>query len=316
MDVKFQVFISSTFEDLKDERRIVMEQILNLGHIPVGMELFQAGNDNQWAHIQRRIAECDYYLVIVAERYGSEEGGKSYTQLEYEWAVEQGIPVAAFLLDGEARASWPSSKVEHDKQHKVEAFRALCQKKLVKYWANGDQLGARVTTALVEMFRENPRPGWVRGNTASSAAALDELAKLSEEKRSLQSELEGYKAAASNAPPPEVQRRLDILSKKFLRDYIPELRGDDGMHLLSTFVAISRTLANVANEYDIYQTLEKLGLTYSSDWDALHPFIAELVANNLVSVTHVAASNGSRKMFGLTEYAKQFLMYAEGPKEE
>jgi hypothetical protein len=39
---KYQVFISSTFTDLIEERRSVTEVILGMGHVPVGMELFEA----------------------------------------------------------------------------------------------------------------------------------------------------------------------------------------------------------------------------------------------------------------------------------
>ncbi|WP_376703412.1 DUF4062 domain-containing protein [Mesorhizobium sp. ISC25] len=72
-----------------DERRSVIEAVLNLGHIPVGMEAFQASDDTQWDYIKRRIDDSDYYVLIVAERYGSELKGKSYTQMEYEYAVAQ-----------------------------------------------------------------------------------------------------------------------------------------------------------------------------------------------------------------------------------
>jgi len=36
MDVKYQVFVSSTFVDLEAERRSVIETILNLKPIPIG----------------------------------------------------------------------------------------------------------------------------------------------------------------------------------------------------------------------------------------------------------------------------------------
>ena len=107
MRVKYQIFISSTFIDLEDERRTVIERILNLGHMPVGMELFQAGDETQWDYIKKRILECDYYIVIVGERYGSEgPDGKSYTQMEYEFAVASGVPVAAFPLHKDASPSY------------------------------------------------------------------------------------------------------------------------------------------------------------------------------------------------------------------
>lgn len=82
MDVKYQIFVSSTYADLVDERRSVIESVLNLGHIPVGMEAFQASDDTLWDYIKRRIDDSDYYVLIVAERYGLELKGKSYTQME------------------------------------------------------------------------------------------------------------------------------------------------------------------------------------------------------------------------------------------
>jgi len=43
MKVKYQVFISSTFKDLIEERQAAVEAILKAGHIPAGMELFKSG---------------------------------------------------------------------------------------------------------------------------------------------------------------------------------------------------------------------------------------------------------------------------------
>lgn len=62
---KLQVFISSTFVDLKDERQAAVEAILKAGHIPAGMELFKAGDKSQWATIQRWIDESDVYMLIL-----------------------------------------------------------------------------------------------------------------------------------------------------------------------------------------------------------------------------------------------------------
>jgi hypothetical protein len=126
MNIKYQIFISSTYEDLIEERRKVIENIMNIGHIPTGMEMFQAGDVSQWHYIKNRILECDYYIVIIAERYGSEGSeGKSYTQMEYEFAVENKIPVAAFLLHEEARKSWPNCKVQSEKKIKCTAFESF-----------------------------------------------------------------------------------------------------------------------------------------------------------------------------------------------
>jgi hypothetical protein len=51
MNVKYQIFVSSTYEDLKDERNEIIKACLNMGHIPVGMEMFNAADEEQWAKL-------------------------------------------------------------------------------------------------------------------------------------------------------------------------------------------------------------------------------------------------------------------------
>ena len=62
---KLQVFVSSTYLDLKSERQTAVEAILKSGHIPAGMELFSAGNDSQLDTIRRWIDESDVYMLIL-----------------------------------------------------------------------------------------------------------------------------------------------------------------------------------------------------------------------------------------------------------
>ena len=88
MEKRYQVFISSTFNDLHEPRQEVMQALLELDCIPAGMELFPAANDDQWTLIKRVIDDCDYYIVIIGGRYGSiGPSGKSYTQMEYELSL-------------------------------------------------------------------------------------------------------------------------------------------------------------------------------------------------------------------------------------
>src|SRR6266704_2128879 len=97
-DKRYQVFVSSTYEDLQMERQEVMQALLELDCIPSGMELFPAADEDQWSLIKRVIDDCDYYIVIIAGRYGSiGPEGKSYTQMEYEYAAQKSIPVFGFL---------------------------------------------------------------------------------------------------------------------------------------------------------------------------------------------------------------------------
>ncbi|MEB3312161.1 MAG: DUF4062 domain-containing protein [Snowella sp.] len=70
---KLQVFVSSTYLDLKSERQAAVEAILTAGHIPAGMELFSAGDQSQWEVIKEWIDESDVFLLILGGRYGSIE---------------------------------------------------------------------------------------------------------------------------------------------------------------------------------------------------------------------------------------------------
>ncbi len=104
MEKKYQIFISSTYEDLKEERKKVQDTILSMYQFPIGMEMFSAADEEQWEIIRETIDSSDYYVLIVGHRYGSviEEGeyaGISYTQKEFRYALEQKIPILAFLID-------------------------------------------------------------------------------------------------------------------------------------------------------------------------------------------------------------------------
>src|ERR1700683_1236401 len=96
---RYQIFVSSTYLDLIEERQAVTAALLQLNAFPSGMELFPAADDDAWTLIKRVIDEADYYLLIVAGKYGSVDpaDGLSYTQKEYEYAVSKGKPVMAFL---------------------------------------------------------------------------------------------------------------------------------------------------------------------------------------------------------------------------
>src|SRR6266853_1961238 len=61
MDKRYQVFVSSTFNDLQEERQEVMQALLELDCMPAGMELFPAANETQLNLIKRVIDDCDYY---------------------------------------------------------------------------------------------------------------------------------------------------------------------------------------------------------------------------------------------------------------
>jgi Domain of unknown function (DUF4062) len=81
MDKRYQVFVSSTYTDLKDERRSIIQELLETDCIRSGMELFPAADEEQFEFIKKIIDDCDYYLLIIGGRYGSTApDGVSYTE--------------------------------------------------------------------------------------------------------------------------------------------------------------------------------------------------------------------------------------------
>lgn len=161
MDVKYQIFVSSTYRDLKDERNEIFKAILEMNHIPVGMEMFSAADEEQWRIITRTIDQCDYYVVIIAHRYGSTTGDISYTEKEYDYAVEQGVPILGFIIADNVQWN-PRDIDEGRKRQALENFKNKVKTRMISYWSSAADLYGKCSIALMKQFDQNPRPGWVR----------------------------------------------------------------------------------------------------------------------------------------------------------
>lgn len=184
MDKRYQIFVSSTYDDLIDERKEVTRAILMCDCFPAGMELFPASSRSQWDIIKRVIDDSDYYLLIIAGRYGSigtdENGQKvSYTEMEFDYAVSINKPIIALLHRHPEELL--TFKQESQKR-RLEKFRQKAQNgRLVQFWKNKDQLSSAVLHCLPRMIKENPAFGWAKtsavNSTNNNGEALDVSAK-------------------------------------------------------------------------------------------------------------------------------------------
>lgn len=151
--------------------------------MPAGMELFPASTEQQW--IKKVIDESDYYIVIVAGRYGSIHPTEkiSYTEMEYRYAVSIGKPVLAFLHSNlETIISGKAEKSAFGRSKLLE-FRKLCQTRLCKMWDSPADLGAKVSRSVTQLIKREPAIGWIRGDQGGSSLRLQLLeAKLEIEK--------------------------------------------------------------------------------------------------------------------------------------
>lgn len=134
-----------------------MQKLLEMDCIPAGMELFPAADDDAWTLIQNVIDECDYYILILAGRYGStDEDGMGFTEKEYRYAVEKGKPIVAFLHSSPGKLVSDNCELTEKGRKRLEAFRELAKKKICKFWSNADELAAVVTVAMVHTRNRNP----------------------------------------------------------------------------------------------------------------------------------------------------------------
>lgn len=180
-DRREQVFVSSTYLDLRDERQSVIQALLIAGCIPAGMELFVAGHDEKWRLIQRVISECDYYVLVVGGKYGSIDPATelSYTEMEYDYAVSIDKPVMAFLHGEPGELKGAQIELDENRRKKLDAFREKVESaKVVKYWTDAKTLPGDVALALMETREHYPAEGWIRASQAMTPEIRTELAEL------------------------------------------------------------------------------------------------------------------------------------------
>ena len=197
MEKRYQVFVSSTYADLQDERRHVIQTLMAMDCIPAGMELFPAADEEQWAFIKKIIDDCDYYILLIGGRYGSTTPeGVSFTEKEYDYAIERDLRVLAFVHENPGAIAVGKSDVDPELRARLEAFRGkVMTGRLVKTWSSADQLPGLVSLSLNKTLKTHPAVGWVRADQVASADILSELNEL----RKRNQELEQI-AAQFNSP--------------------------------------------------------------------------------------------------------------------
>lgn len=192
MEKRYQIFISSTFADLEEERKGVMEAIISLNCFPAGMEMFPATDTEQFEYIKTIIDESDYYVLIIAGRYGSTaEDGISYTEKEFEYARKKGIPILVFVKKDIDTIPVIKTDQDSEKKAKLTAFRKkVLEGRLANFWDNADELRYKLQNSLSREFKTHPRIGWIKGNTSADLALYGVIEKLREENASLENSYE------------------------------------------------------------------------------------------------------------------------------
>lgn len=329
MAAKYQIFVSSTYEDLVEERDAVISAILEMGHIPVGMEMFSAADEQQWRIIQRHIDESDYYLVILAHRYGSIVDGISYTRKEYEYAVLSGVPALGFVID--PGASWPADRIDSDPEMRLQLdeFRALVGQRPVGFWRGAEDLHSKAVVALMKAFTATPREGWIRSSSSVGPEVTSELSRLSAENARLRLEIEAINREADADHAKAMQQLRAILSR---RSHEISYRYTDSTQWETdappvTLRWVFQTLGpSLIPEYPLRKAAELLAIHLRMDaarkstiapLNMVKEVLVELMALDLVTPSILRHSvNDQNEYWSLTQLGTEYLKWSKRRKLE
>ena len=256
MKRKLQVFVSSTFTDLIEERQAAVSAILKAGHIPAGMELFTAADRSQMDIIKNWIDESDVYMLILGGRYGSIEPttGKSYTELEYDYAVEQGKSLFAVVIKEEALEKKVKEHgtdfLERDEPKSLSEFKKKVLSNMSSFFEDVKDIRLCVHESLSDFSANRKLKGWVSADEIIDTHDLaEEIKKLNEENRKLKSDIESkdkkIKSLLNNKDS-EFRELAEVLNE--IKIAIPKMHtkadNDIETNLLNIFVTCKDSFVN------------------------------------------------------------------------
>lgn len=155
----FRVFVSSTYEDMSNYRQIVIDTLNNLEVIPRGMEQFVSSPEKSLDVCLSEVRRCQLFIALVAMRYGSvdEETGKSYSELEYDEALKNGIPVLAFVIDENECPVLPKYVDVGDAAEKLKKFKSILNLRYASRFKSVDDLKDLVVRAVKKQLEEEQK---------------------------------------------------------------------------------------------------------------------------------------------------------------
>jgi hypothetical protein len=316
MKKRLQVFISSTYIDLIEERQAAVSAVLKSGHIPAGMELFTAGDKSQLDIIKRWIDESDVYMLILGGRYGSvePESGISYTELEYDYALEIGKPLFAVVINDDALESkvkeHGTSVIEKDRPAELKLFKEKVLANMSSFFEDLKDIRLCVMESLPEIASTRELAGWVSGSEIPDTKGLvDEIAKLNSEIRELAKENSaltkkvGQHAQITNVS--EFEELVKILDAIEIKIPPKVVNGEENViqSLFATFTNVQEFLVT--------------GITNQTQQDDSVYFLynnvcPKLQIHGLVQNEKVASVRYRR--FSITKKGQDFLAYLEKKK--
>jgi Domain of unknown function (DUF4062) len=141
-----KIFISSTFEDLKEHRKAV-EKILNRSREQfVGMEHFGSRPSEPKEVCFNEVEQCEFFIGIYAHRYGYIPNGDdaSITEQEFDYAVKLQRPCYCYIIDD--NHPWPPMLIENNPS--LKKFKAKVSEFVRSKFTTPDNLAKQIVADL------------------------------------------------------------------------------------------------------------------------------------------------------------------------
>jgi hypothetical protein len=167
---EISLFISSTFLDLEEHRGAVIKRIEKESGIIHAQEFFGSRPNNSLTTCIEEVEKSDVVILILAHRYGSVDGDsqKSYTEIEYEKAVELKKLILVYIIDD--NHDWPPKHIDKENYKKIEKFREKVTKGYTfSRFSTPDDLANKVFN---DLLRELPIKGFKIGGTKDTQIEL------------------------------------------------------------------------------------------------------------------------------------------------
>jgi hypothetical protein len=326
--MKYHIFIGSTLDDLKNERKELPRIIMELGHIPVMPDYLDMPARNAEQHteqyaeqlLHKTIEECDYFIALVAHRYCAKGEKNSPLEAEYNIALKKGIPIIGLVIDEKAR--WKAAKKEQEPAliKKVEDFKKKLRCGPYGSWLNIPDLCLKTQNLIIQEINLNPQTGWVKADLTATPSVANEISRLSVENEQLRRQVKIESGEIVTKLREQLKHAIKVLALnkitlsfyyasgenwentrqfRYLRIFkllVPELA------LGKTTAEIARFLGTVLNP-DLEKTVRK---DYPTPSNTIKKIMADFSLLKLVKcINNEENSGGDDEIWEITEYGKE-----------
>ena len=329
--MKYHIFIGSTLDDIRSERREIPRIIMELGHIPVSVEYLDSSAKNYDKLLEKIIEECDYFVAVAAQKYAPAGGKISPLETEYNIAMRKNIPVISLLIDDKAR--WKASKREKDASltEKLEELKKRLRLGACETWQNSTELCQKLQSLLILQMNLAPQNGWIRADQSVSPSVANELARLSAENEQLKRQIKIESGEIITRLREQMKNALKVLtlnkvmlsfyytsgenwenSRKFRYLRIFKLLAPE-LALGKTTAEVSRFLGTVLNP-DLEKQVRK---DYPTPSNTIRKIMADFNMLKLVRCVNENEGSGEDEIWEITEYGKElYSAYRMGQMEK